>query len=54
MAALILILVWHFGQPIFVKRGVTDKQRFFAAALVGVLVEVAVFAITGTSMWGRI
>ena len=54
MATLIFILVWHFGQPTFVKRGVTDKQRFFAAALVGVLVEVAIFATTGTSMWGRI
>ena len=54
MAALDFILVWHFGQPIFVKRGVTDKQRFFAAALVGVLVEVAILATTGTSMWGRI
>ena len=54
MAALIFILVWHFGQPIFVRRGITEKQRFFAAAVVGVLVEVAIFAITGTSMWGRI
>lgn len=54
MAALIFILVWHFGQPIFVKRGVSDRQRFFAAAAVGVLVEIAIFATTGTSMWGRI
>ena len=54
MAAMIFILVWHFGQPIFVKRGVSDRQRFFAAAAVGVLVEIAIFATTGTSMWGRI
>ena len=54
MAALIFILVWHFGKPIFVKRGITEKKRFFTAALVGVLVEVAVFATTRTSMWGRI
>ena len=54
MAALIFILVWHFGQPIFVKRGFTDKHRFFAAAVVGVLVEVAIFATTGISMWGRV
>jgi uncharacterized membrane protein len=54
MAALIFILVWHFGKPIFVKRGITEKQRFFTAALAGVLVEVAIFATTGTSMWGRI
>lgn len=54
MAALIFILVWHFGQPIFVKRSVSDKQRFFVAALVGVLAEVVIFATTGTSMWGRV
>ena len=54
MAALIFILVWHFGKPIFVKRGITEKQRFFTAALAGVLVEVAIFATTGTSMWVRI
>ena len=54
MAALMFILVWHFGQPTFVKRGVTDKQQFFAAALFGVIVEVAIFVTTGTSMWGRI
>ena len=50
MAALIFILVWHFGKPIFVKRGITEKQRFFTAALAGVLVEVAIFATTGTSI----
>ena len=54
MAALIFILVWHFGQPIFVKRGLSDRQRFFAGALVGALVEVAIFTTTGTSMWGRV
>ena len=54
MAALIFILVWHFGKPIFVKRGITEIQRFFTAALAGVVVEVAIFATTGTSMWGRI
>ena len=54
MAALIFILVWHFGKPIFVKRGITEKQRFFTAALAGAVVEVAIFATTGTSMWGRI
>ena len=35
MAALIFILVWHFGKPIFVKRGITEKQRFFTAAFWG-------------------
>ena len=54
MAALIFILVWHFGKPIFIKSGITKKQRFLTAALAGVLVEVAIFATTGTVMWGRI
>ena len=54
MAALIFILVWHFGQPIFVKRGTTEKQQCFTIAVTRVLVEVAIFASTGTSMWGRI
>ncbi len=54
MADLIFILVWHFGQPIFVKRGTTEKQQFFTTAVTGVLVEVAIFASTGTSMWRRI
>ena len=44
MAALIFILVWHFGKPIFIKSGITKKQRFLTAALAGVLVEVAIFA----------
>ena len=54
MAALIFMLVWHFGKPIFVKRGITEKQRFSTVALAGVLVGVAIFVTTETSMWGGI
>ncbi len=54
MAALIFILVWHFGKPIFIKSGITKKQRVLTAALVRLLVGVAIFATTGTSIWGRI
>tara|TARA_B100000989_G_C19377120_1_gene399939 strand:- start:172 stop:336 length:165 start_codon:yes stop_codon:yes gene_type:complete len=54
MAALIFILVWQYGQPISIKRSITDKQRFFTAALAGVLVEVAIFATILTSMRARI
>tara|TARA_B100001093_G_C26771247_1_gene990306 strand:+ start:927 stop:1097 length:171 start_codon:yes stop_codon:yes gene_type:complete len=52
VAAFIFILVWHFGQPIFVNRGFSDKQRFFASAAVGMLFDVAIFAATGTSVYG--
>ena len=52
MAAFIFVLVWHFGQPIFISRGFSAKQRFFTAAAVGALFDVAIFAIMGTSVYG--
>tara|TARA_B100001057_G_scaffold247155_1_gene247553 strand:- start:750 stop:920 length:171 start_codon:yes stop_codon:yes gene_type:complete len=52
MAAFIFVLVWHFGQPIFISRGFSDKKRFFAAAASGALFDVAIFTITGTSVYG--
>ena len=52
MGALIFILVWHFGNPVFTNRGFTDKQRFFSAAAIGVLFEVVIFTITGTTAYG--
>ena len=52
MGALIFILVWHFGNPVFTSRGFGDKQRFFLAAAIGALFEVAIFAITGTTAYG--
>ena len=52
MGALIFVFVWHFGNPIFTKRGFTDKQRFFSAAAIGMLFEVAIFTITGTTAYG--
>ena len=52
MGALIFILVWHFGNPVFTKRGFSDKQRFLSAAAFGVLFEVAIFMITGTTAYG--
>ena len=52
MGALIFILVWHFGNPVFTSRGFSDKQRFFLAAAIGALFEVAIFAITGTTAYG--
>ena len=52
MSALIFILVWHFGNPVFTNCGFNDKQRFFSAAAIGVLFEVAIFTITGTTAYG--
>ena len=52
MAAFIFVLVWHFGQPIFISRGFSAKQRFFTAAALGALFDVAIFAITGTTVYG--
>ena len=52
MGALIFMLVWHFGNPVFTSRGFSDKQRFFSAAAIGALFEVAIFTITGTTAYG--
>ena len=53
MGALIFIVIWHFGQPVFIKRGLNNRQRFFVSAAVGVLFETAIFATTNASMWGH-
>ena len=52
MAALIFVIVWYFGKPIFKSCGFSEKQRFFYALIAGVLFEVAIFAITGTTGYG--
>ena len=52
MGALIFILVWHFGNPVFKNRGFSDKQSFFSAAAIGILFEVAIFTTTGTTAYG--
>ncbi len=52
MAAFIFVMVWHFGQPIFISRDFSAKQRFFAAAASGALFDVAIFAIAGKSVYG--
>ena len=52
MAALIFVIVWYFGNPIFTSRKFSEKQRFFAALIAGVLFEVAIFATTGTTGYG--
>ena len=54
MAALIFVVFWYFGNPIFTNRGFSEKQRFFSALKAGGLFEVAIFAITGTTGYGII
>jgi len=54
MGALFFIVIWHFGQPVFIKLGLNNRQRFFASAAVGVLFDTAIFATTNASMWGHI
>ena len=52
MAALIFVMIWYFGHPIFTNRGFSEKQRFFSALIAGVVFELAIFAITGTTGYG--
>ena len=52
MAALIFVVVWYVGNPIFTNRGFSEKQRFFSALIVGVFFDMAIFAITGTTGYG--
>lgn len=54
MGALIFIVIWHFGQPVFVKRGLNNQQRFLVSAAVGILFETAIFVTTNASMRGHI
>ena len=52
VAALIFVIIWYFGNPIFTNHGFSEKQRFFSALKAGGLFEVAIFAITGTTGYG--
>jgi hypothetical protein len=49
MTAFVFIFVYYLGRPIFVNFGVSDRYRFFTALTLGLILEAAVFAITGTS-----
>ena len=49
MTAFVFIFVYYLGRPIFVNFGVSDRYRFFTALALGLILETAVFAITGTS-----
>ena len=49
MTAFVFILVYYLGKPMFINLGVSDRNRFFVALMLGLLLETVVFAITGTS-----
>ena len=49
MTAFVFIFVYYFGKPIFINLGISDRNRFFMALTLGLMLETVVFAITGTS-----
>ena len=49
MTAFVFIFVYYLGKPIFVKLGVSDRNRFFIALTLGLILETIAFTITGTS-----
>ncbi len=49
MTALVFIFVYYLGKPLFANFGVSDRNRFFTALTLGLILETTVFAITGTS-----
>jgi len=49
MTAFVFILVYYLGKPVFINLGVSDRNRFFMALTLGLMLETVVFAITGTS-----
>ena len=49
MTAFVFIFVYYIGKPIFTNLGVSDRNRCFTALSIGLILETAVFAITGTS-----
>ena len=49
MTAFVFIFVYYIGKPIFANIGVSDRNRFFTALTIGLILETTVFSITGTS-----
>ena len=51
MTAFVFIFVYYLGKPMFANFGVSDRNRFFTALAIGLILETAVFAMTGTSFY---
>ena len=49
MTAFVFIFVYYLGKPIFINMGVSDRNCFFMALTLGLVLETVVFAISGTS-----
>ena len=49
MTAFVFVVVYYLGRPVFINLGVSDRNRFFWALTLGLMIETVVFAITGTS-----
>ena len=49
MTAFVFIFVYYLGKPIFANFGVSERNRFFTAITIGLILETSVFAVTGTS-----
>ena len=49
MTAFVFIFVYYLGKPIFANFGVSNRNRFFTAITIGLILETAVFAVMGTS-----
>ena len=49
MTAFVFIFVYYLGKRIFINFGISDRNRFFVALTIGLILETVIFAITGTS-----
>ena len=49
MTALMVIFVYYLGKPLFANFDVSDRNRFFTALTLGLILETTIFALTGTS-----
>ena len=49
MTAFVFIFVYYLGKQIFINFGISDRDHFFVALTIGLILETVVFAITGTS-----
>lgn len=52
MTALVFMILYYVFKPVFVNFGVNDEVRFLIVIGVGMVAEAALFALTGTSVFG--
>ena len=49
MTGFVFILFYYSIRPIFINFGLSDRIRFFAALILGLLFETTLFIITGNT-----